>query len=258
MGKPHVSGFHQLLYTPGISYYSNIASIDGSADSKMCQAGQLVRCNILYAMKTLAIDLMARHRPYGAVFTESYRGQLLYDGLFNNKNDVHSTVQSSNASANIIDTTAQEKRALSTHSLNVTNSSTTVITIPGSANIEYRIDFDFRVYRLGKPGVFSAILEFMMTLAQLNSAGPIENAAQATSTDLAWIFVRHEPESGFQLQVFQLLAILESVARHFANRDRFEEMLFDFYADRQYVAGGCVTRPELSRAWCQGLREGGT
>ena len=203
------------------------------------------------------MKLMTNQRPCALRFTESYRGQLLYDGIFDDKNDPLSLAQSSNSSANANDTAASEKRAPSIHALDVTNSSTTPLTIPGPANVEYRIEFDFRMYRLAKVSIFSAILELMMALAQSNSADPIEVASQASPTDLAWIFVRHSSETDIPLQGFQLLAILESIARHSVNSERFGELDFDFFVDGQKVAKGCVTRPNYSRAWCHGLREGG-
>ena len=89
-----------------------------------------------------------------------------------------------------------------------------------------------------------------MTLAQLDSADPIENVSQAKTTDLTWIFVKHDSESDIPLLGFQLLAILESIARHSVNSARFAEMDFIFFVDGQSVAWGCVTRPEFSRAWC--------
>ena len=33
-------------------------------------------------------------------------------------------------------------------------------------------------------------------------------------------------------------------------------MIFDFFINRELVAGGCVTVESDSRAWCQGWREG--
>lgn len=197
---------------------------------------------------------MTSTRPSAASFTLSYRGQLLYNGVFDNKDGFLSIAQFSNSSTDPNEAAAQEKRAPS-KSLDVTNSSSTLLTIPGSDNVEYRIEFDFRGRRIGKFGFFSAILEFMMTLAQWDSADPIERARRATSTDLSWIFVMHDPQSTIPLQGFQLAAILESIARHSGSSGRYMEMIFDFFVNGEFVAGGCVTVPEVSRAWCQGLRE---
>lgn len=214
---------------------------------------QLVRCNLLYAIKTLAINLMAQDRGYGARFTESFRGQLLYIGLFVNKNDVPLLAQSSNSSAADPNATvAQEKRALGTESLDVTNTTTTFFTIPGSNDVEYKVEFEFRGDRVRKIGIFSAILEMMMTLAQLDSSDPVERVSQATLTDSSWIFVMHNTESDVPLQGFQLLAILESIARYTVSQARYQELTVNFFINRELVAGGCVTLPVASRAWCRG------
>lgn len=199
---------------------------------------------------------MTSERPYGADFAEFYRERILYNGLFDNKNNVLSLAQSSNSSAGSNETAAQEKRALNTHSLDITNSSTTFLAIPGSNNFEYRIEFDFRGNRIGKIAIFSTILEFMMTLAQLDSVDPIEHVLQAKPTDSSWIFVTHESESDIPLQGFQLMAILEAIARHCVKQVRYMEMTFEFFVNEQAVARGCVTRPDLSRSWCHGLRGG--
>lgn len=227
--------------------------IDAVAGSPV---GQLIRCNYLYAIKTLAINLMAQERLYGARFSESWRDQLLYIGTFDNKNDIPLLEQPSNLSAYAGETVGQEKRALSTQSLVATNSTTIPLTIPGSNDVEYQIEFEFRGMPIQKSGIFSAILEFMMTLAQLDSDDSVENVSQ-TSTDSSWIFVMHRSESTVSLKMFQLVAILESIARYAVSRRRFVEMAFDFFVNREFVAGGCVTAPDRSRAWCEGLRKGG-
>lgn len=219
--------------------------------------GQLVRCNIIYAIKTLAIDLIALRRPYGVEFSESYRGQLLYFGVFDNKNDGPSLEQSSNSSALPSETFARAKRAQSAHSLDASNSSTTLLNIPGSDDVVYRVAFEFQGSRVLKISIFSAILELMMTIAQLDDNESIENLSQATSTDSSWIFVMHNLASHVPLQGFQLVAILESIARHVVGRARYQEMTFHFLVNEELVAKGCVTERDLARAWCQGMMEGG-
>ena len=215
---------------------------------------QLVRCSILYAIKTLAISQLTRERLYGATFIESYRGQPLYTGVLDNKSDDPSLERSSNSSADSSETVKQERRALRTLVLDATNSTTTLLSIPGSNDVEYQIEFDFRGDRIPKIGIFSAILEFMMTLAERNSDDSIQNISQATSVDSIWIFVTRDARSRFPLQVFQLVAILESVARYAVVKKRYQEMTFKFFVNREIVAEGCLTAPISSRVWCQALR----
>ena len=215
---------------------------------------QLVRCSILYAIKTLAIGQLTRERLYGATFIESYLGQPLYTGVFDNKSDDPSLEQSSNSSADPSETVKQERRALSTLVLDATNSTNTLLSIPGSNDVEYQIEFDFRGDRIPKIGIFSAILELMMTLAERNSDDSIQNISQATSVDSIWIFVTLDARSRFPLQVFELLAILESVARYAVVKKRYQEMTFKFFVNGGIVAEGCLTAPISSRMWCQALR----
>lgn len=214
--------------------------------------GMLVRCNIMYAIKALAIDLIIRGRLNAAIFFLSYNGQPLYQGIFDEKNEVALLEPPSNTSANLSEISVQKKEALSTRSLNTANSSSTLLSIPGSDDVEYRVAFDFRGNSVTKANFFSAILEFMFTLAQRDSAESIEAVSQSTGTDPLWIFAELE-SSAFHFQAFQLLAILEGMARQAVMSERYSEMSFSFYIDDSLVATGCVTKPIVSRKWCSGL-----
>ena len=218
--------------------------------------GKLVRCNIMYAMKTLAVDLLVRGHINGAIFFLSDNGQPIYNGIFDHKNEVALLEPSSNTSANLSEMALQMKGARRPRSLNTANSSSILLSIPGSNDVEYRVDFNLRGRLMIKAFFFSGILEFMFTLAQRDSADSIEAVSQSTGTDLPWIFARHV-RSDFQLQGFQLLAILEGMARYVARRGGCSELVFSFYINSDLVATGCVTKPIESRRWCNGLVEEG-
>ena len=217
--------------------------------------GQLVRCNLLYAIKTLAIAQLTRQYLFGAMFTESYHTQLLYEGTFDNKSDFPSLQQPSNLLTDASETVAQNKRALRTHLLDPKNSSTTLLTIPGSNDVHYQVDFSFRGKPVARLGLFTAILDFMMTLAQRKSDDSLENISHKTTAHSLWIFVLHDPGTSFPLQVFQLLAILEGMARWIALRRHYREMTFSFLINGEEVARGCITAPMRSREWCREYAE---
>ena len=214
---------------------------------------ELVRCNILYAIKSLAIYQL-NQRLYGAIFTERKHGQLLYRGVLDDRGDVPWLERPGNASAEPSETVTREKRALSSQVSDATNFTTTIFTIPGSDDVDYQIEFDFHGRPISNVSIFSTILEFMMVLAQQDSHDSILADRQMTSTDSSWIFVTHESQSRFPLQVFQLLAILEAAARNAVFRRRYEEMTFYFFINGEIVARGCVTMPIPSRRWCEGMR----
>ena len=219
--------------------------------------GQLVRCNCMFAIKTLAIDQLTRFQLYGATFTERYRGQLLYRGVFDDRINVLLPAKSSNSSNDPSRTIAQDKRAMSIPSSDLTNSSTTLLTIPGAKNDdEYEVQFEFKGRPVPKVLVFTAVLENLMALAQQDSGATINTFSLWSSLESLWIFVTHDREAGFDLQVFQVLAILESVARHAVNQNRYQEMVFRLRINGVVVANGCLTAPLLSRLWCRGLEEG--
>ena len=215
---------------------------------------QLVRCNIVYAIKTLAINQLNYVHAFGASFIESYHGFLLYDGILDNKYDGPSLQQSSNSSTDLSITESQEKRASSAQVLDTTNSTTTLLNITGSNNVEYHIDFYYTGSFIDKINIFSAILEFMMTLAQRDHDAAIDRVSEATSADAYWIFVMHIPDSSFSLQVFELLAILEGIARYCVTKRYYRELSFRFFINRELTARGCLTAPIPSRRWCQGMR----
>lgn len=214
---------------------------------------QLVRCNMLYAIKTLAIEQLNNEHLYGARFVVLYRGQLIYNGVFDNLHDDPSLEKSSNSSTDPSQTVAQEKGELSTQVLNATSAIITGPKIPGSNDVAYEVKFVTSGGLIPKIGIFSAILEFMMKLAQRGSDDTIGSESQARSTDPVWIFVSWDAESRFSLQMFELLAILESLARWSVHRRHYREVRFYFYIDGELVAQGCLTAPISGRRWCQGL-----
>ena len=215
---------------------------------------QLVRCNILYAIKTLAIEQLNYAQGFGARFVESHHGTVLYGGTLDNKYDDPSLQQSSNSSADPSDTDSQEKRASSAQVLDTTASTTTRLNITGSNDVAYDIDFYFTGSFIFKVSIFSAIIEFMMTIAQRDGQAAVAYASQATSTDAYWMFVQRIPTSSFSLQTFEVAAILESIARHCVTRRHYQELSFHFFINGHLTAHGCLTAPLQSRRWCQGMR----
>ena len=213
---------------------------------------QLVRRNLMYAIKTLAIDQLKHENLYGAQFSESYHGQLLYGGVFDSKFDPTSLELTSNSSAGPSERLRQEKRALSTPSFDSTQSSTTLVDISGSNDLDYRLEFEFRGEdHISNIDIFSAILEMLMTLARRESDHAILHVSQLTPVDSLWIFAMHDSRSRFVFQVFQLVAILEGLARYAVFKTRYQEMSFKFFIDEEVVARGCITMPIASRVWCR-------
>ena len=215
---------------------------------------QLVLCNILYAIKTLAIEQLYHAQELGANFVESNHGIPLYNGVLDNKYDDPSLQQLSKPSADLSDTHSQEKRASSAQVLDSTNSSTTLLKITGSNDFVYKVDFYFTGILINKVSIFSAILEFLMTQTQRDADAAVEYVSQATSSDAYWMFVEHNRHSSFSLQVFELVAILEAMARHCVSRNHYQELSFRFFVNQEYTARGCLTAPNFNRRWCQGMR----
>jgi len=51
-----------------------------------------------------------------------------------------------------------------------------------------------------------------------------------------------------------MILIAEAVAKECAVKGLYKELIWDFFADGKWAAGGCLTKPDVSRVSCAGLR----
>lgn len=221
---------------------------------------RLTRCNVIYALKVMAVNLLGILYPPEVHFHEWYHDQLLlYFGQLQ-KIAPQFLVRTSSSTANLSHIVKQEKRALTmstgtsrgTHTRNAT---TIVLDLPEYPDTEIR--FNFSGERFLKFDLFVSILDFMMDLAQEDSSDSLEYTHSSSPNSPLWIFVAHNRNTGISLAYFEVLAILESIARWAVLQQIYREVFFRFIVNREEVATGCVTKPLLSKAWCQGFGRDG-
>ena len=217
---------------------------------------QTTRANVMNALTELPILLMKDRYHAGVEFYEHYRGAGLFIGFFDNKNDPVShnldLLNQTNGSASIA---SAKKRYLGNQLLQLqqTNTSTTVLTNPGS-NEQLEIKFYFVGARISQIGVFYAILHSIFGVGLDDTVEQVEEVELAEANMPAWVFMRLNPDSTYPLANFHILALLEAIARHYSQQVAYREILYDLFVDGAFVSGGCLTNPRPSRYWCKGLR----
>lgn len=213
---------------------------------------QRTRAHLMYALKLLPIQLMNDNYLTGVDFYEQYRGQPLFDGILDNKNDPRTLQQERGQIANASTVSTLEKGDHLSTRQSTLNS--TILRVPGHTNNAYDIRISLVGREIAKKHLFSTLLEFIFTLGLGNAAAEISFAHSTNENVPAWAFAIENPESSISFQVFQLLGVLEAIARYCVLQDTYRELVFGFFADGMYVAGGCVTKADRTRMWCNGLR----
>lgn len=204
--------------------------------------------NVMYALKTIPILLINDNYLAGVDFYEQYRNWPLYNGVFDDRNAPHGLQSASEPARN---TSLGSKRILSVRQA---KDSSDILRIPGANDDEYKINIYLLGREIAETDFFSVILEFLFVLGLKDAAAEIKSPFIANRYLPAWIFARDSLASSTPFQIFQLLGILEAIARYCVLQDSYRELSFDFFAGGQFVAGGCVTRPDRQRLWCDGLR----
>ena len=220
--------------------------------------GQDTRANIMYILGTLPIILMRDNFIAGVSFYETYDRRMLYSGVLNRNNHpprltmANQTTDNSSSSA-----VASQKRSPNNQLLGFqqTDNTTMKFTVPGTnENLELKMYFVGR--RISKVHMFEALINSMLFWGLEDSSEEVEATAMTEAQMPAWIFMRRNPASPQLFQIFQLLAIVEAMARYCTQQGIYSELVYDFFFDGSLVSGGCVTAPQYSREWCKGLRGG--
>ena len=232
-----------------------------------------VRSNVMWALKQLAIDQFHSPSIWGVDFKVLLEGEELYLGKLSNKyrRDGGAVLEGGsgeqgvgNGSSHDEGVSEQEKKpkralVLTRPAQNATTSTTTSLTITGGqsspANVQYGMRFQPLGVLLPDIGIFSAILEFLLFLAAYELYQELESANMAYDTLPVWIFVisNVESASGRSLQMYQVLAMLQSIAKHFVEHRIYQELGFNLLADEAIVAVGCVVTGQRRREWCREL-----
>ena len=214
----------------------------------------LTRANVMNILYALPLQLLNENYLAGVRFYEQYQSTLLYTGIFNNKNNLRTLGLANQTRSNSV-TATSKKRSSNAQFLSVsqTNSTTTVFTVPG-ANEQMELTFQFVGVRISKIAIFNAILPLMFGIGLEDSSKEVPLSEISLAYMPAWIFMRTQPESEYRFAVFHALAILEAIARYYAQQGLWRELVYDFTVDGVLVNSGCITKPDNHRQWCRGLR----
>lgn len=212
------------------------------------------RSTVLWALKTLTVQLMRAQYFHPLPFTVTNLGIPVYLGVVSDRNQV------------AISQNDTDKKALSAKSLGspptlavMPANSTSVVLQPLSplqSNPIYYLDFHFSVLPLSQVDVFESILELLLVLAKHDGLDELATVRLSLHRLGVWIFVFQVeplPVEGHPLQQFQVVAILEAIARHCVRQGLYRELTFALRLDGGRVAQGCVTRALRTREWCRGL-----
>ncbi len=219
-----------------------------------------VRSNIMWALKQLPIDLFHSPSIWGLDFKVQLSGGDLYLGKLSNKHRpgevlVERGAQGGNSNLDVSGQKQNRTLLLITQPSNTTAQTLTMIPGPNRANTQY----DLRVRFAGQPlpdiGIFSTILEVLLSLGALGPYQEIKAASLARDTLPVWVYVVHDAEQGSTqgLQAYQVVAILQATAIYCVERRIYQELIFNLLADEMLVAAGCVVRGLGGREWCRGL-----
>lgn len=223
-----------------------------------------VRSNVLWALKQLPIDAFNSPSIWGGDFAVQLRGEDLYLGKLSNKNRPEGALrggvgQGGNGSLGVSE--QKRRRALlpTIRALNINTTTTTTTTAKLQDDTEYQIKFQAAANPLPDVGIFSMILEFILGLAALGPQQEVETAHLAPDTSDVWIYVIYNFELGptKRLRVYQIVAMLQQVARYCVQLRIYQELVFNLLVDDLLVATGCVAKGMEGREWCRGLESGG-
>ena len=222
--------------------------MDAATPETLSQAS---RASIMYALAILPITLLHDNYLAGVNFFVFYRNQLLYNGVFDNRDDPPAIQRVSPEAVNHTLTSRERKGGIYSRQL-PDNSS--YLSIPGYNIDEYEIRFFAAGQGVTRKSFFGAILQFLFALGLQDAEDTIHTAQLSEDNLPAWIFAQETPEwTGPPFQRFHLLNILEAIARHSTQQNQFQELTFQFYINGDVAASGCLTRPLRTRIWCRGL-----
>lgn len=214
-----------------------------------------VRCNVMWALQQLPFDLFHSPSIWGLDFKVQLSGVDLYLGKLSNKNRRSGAAlegggtQGGNASLAFSEQKQKRARWITQPS----NTTARTVTIPGPSQANNRYDIRFELTGLPLPDVsiFSTILLFLFSLGAQGPYQAIESAYLDHDGSPVWIYVLYsaEPGSMQRLQVYQVVAILQAIARYCVRLRIYQELIFNLLVDDGLVATGCVVRGSAGREW---------
>lgn len=217
---------------------------------------QHVRCNLMWGLKTLSKQLIRDDFRKGTRFFEwfgspSRHAVEVYYGLFGDLSSLDLMELTTNRTIN-----SEEMAVQDNQTMGLTPNATTSLDIPGSSNANIFIVIKFAENPLSQSLIFSTVLESLMEFAQRDVNREIQRLSFTSSIFPVWLFATSYPQltPGFIFTTLHMILVAEALAKECVVKGLYKELLWDFFADGKWAAGGCLTTPIQSRAFCAGLR----
>ena len=226
----------------------DIAAVPGAPQDLM------TRANVMFALNRLPIALMNENWLEGGAFWEHYHGEPLFAGIFDNQNGNTLDHQSPDLNTNVI--AVEKKRSSNDQQSTVQQINATSAVLSVSDNAIPHMELNFYHVGAGIPKIefFATILNCVFDLGLANASDGLEEEDYSDLDSPVWIFAREVPGISVAFQIYHLAAILEAVARWTVQQGIYDEVVFDFFIDQEFVSTGCVMRRRRGMQWCRGLR----
>ena len=214
------------------------------------------RSTVIWAISRLAVEMMRGRILHRLPFQVFYRSQLIYDGFVALEDNPVLSASSGNGSLSA-------ERAHSTPAfmtvipINSTKASRKNVSVQDD-HPQYSLSFAFidqRGSEIWDYYIFRVLIALLLQLAKLDAASSQLVVAMTSREFQAWVFMREVRPipADYIFQQYHALAIVEAIARYYELHGQYREMTFQFRANGQLLAQGCVTRPVQSRQWCRGM-----
>ncbi|KAL8951295.1 MAG: hypothetical protein Q9222_002717 [Ikaeria aurantiellina] len=212
---------------------------------------QIRRSTVMWALKSLAVELLRTRFLRPTSFTVSHLTTRLYNGALYSRY---------RAGSEAVDPSEARRHSSTASPLVVGRpNNETSVSFSGpvslSKNSQFELHFQYLGQSLSSYSIFESILTFLLAFGMWDSSSVQETAGMEYPDLQAWIYMKEAqpPPPYYRLQQYQAVAILEGMARSQVAHARYQEMFFDFTVEGQLLARGCIVRALESRRWCQNL-----
>ncbi|KAI4120732.1 MAG: hypothetical protein LQ338_006806 [Usnochroma carphineum] len=212
------------------------------------------RSTVMWALKALSIRLMQNQLFIYLPFVVWYNTQALYRGRLADRWQPINPIQTRNS------TSLSFGAVSSDFSLAVISGNTSTDMIlesrsPLQDDPYYELKFNYVGQSLSKIPIFESLLQLLLQLGKSDASSIQRRISMARRPYQAFLYMAEaEPRAAHRpFQQFQAVAIAEAIARYVVLQGHYWELTFEFRADSQLVARGCLTKPVQDRTWCAGL-----
>ncbi|KAL9003070.1 MAG: hypothetical protein Q9188_004037 [Gyalolechia gomerana] len=219
---------------------------------------QVKRSTVLWTINALAVDMMRTRYLHHLPFKVTSYSELIYSGFLTLEGDP-TTEQPPPKNLSEVAKTLSHPLYLAAKPINSTS-----FSLHSYSKLRdhpaYTIEFAFvpSGTELSAYLMFRAFLALLLQLAKADAATTLPRTSIMQPDLQAWVFMRpvQHPQSRYVFQQFHAVALVEAMARYMQLQAKFREMTFQFHADGQLLADGCVVRGVQYRRWCFGLYMG--